>query len=101
MNSTGVKTFLPQSPIGTPHDGAMRRMCRYRMLPGNGPYLRASFFLPQAGGGAVELVLNGRWIALVASSLGAIFILFAPKLAVSRDALVAVGDENLHIESLA
>jgi pimeloyl-ACP methyl ester carboxylesterase len=48
----------------------------------------------------LELALNERRIALVASSLAAIFILLTPKLAVSRDALVAVGNEKLHIETL-
>jgi pimeloyl-ACP methyl ester carboxylesterase len=40
-----------------------------------------------------------RRIAIVASSL-AIFILLAPKVAASRDALFAIGGENLHIETL-
>jgi pimeloyl-ACP methyl ester carboxylesterase len=48
----------------------------------------------------LELALNERRIALVASSLAAIFILLTPKLAVSRDALVAVGNDKLHIETL-
>jgi pimeloyl-ACP methyl ester carboxylesterase len=48
----------------------------------------------------LELALNGRCITLVASALAAFFILLTPKLAACRDALLVVGGEDLHVETL-
>src|SRR5262249_44741718 len=44
--------------------------------------------------------LSGRRIALVASSLAAIFMLLAPNVATARDALLTIDGEKLHLETL-
>jgi pimeloyl-ACP methyl ester carboxylesterase len=48
----------------------------------------------------LEVVLNRRRIVLVVASLATLLMLFTPRVAISRDAILVVNGQNFHIETL-